>query len=99
MDTLNDMLNAWIDSGLDLEFIEFTDLDDVIPYPQDHMAAMRYNLAIELAPEYGVKISQSVAVRAAAYYRGLLSQYENIDTLTVDDGLKTVYNPNSAWRL
>lgn len=87
MAALNDMLNAWADQGVDLEFFEFTSINDTVPYPEDHMAALRYNLAIELAPEFGVEVSEAIAVRAKQYFDALQVKYSNPDTLSADAGL------------
>ena len=51
--TLNDMLNAWLLEGMDLEVYENLELTDTLPYPDDHISAMRYGLAVELAPKAG----------------------------------------------
>lgn len=96
---LNNMLDAWANQGIDLEFLEFTTLDDVIPYPEDHMAAFRYNLAVELAPEYGVTVSDALAGRAQAYYRALRSQYVDPDILTIDSALQPINNVNRGGRI
>ena len=89
--TLNDMLNAWRLKGIDLEYLD-TDLYDVIPYPDDHIAAIRYNLAVELAAEYGVQPSQVVVAMAGSTYADLKAHYVQPDTLSVDSALH--YNAN-----
>ena len=95
---VNGMLEAWRTMGIDLEFLPFTTLDDVIPYPEDHLSAFAYNLAIELAPEYGVEPSTAVGARAGSYFRALQAQYADPDILTIDPQLTPGYNTNS-WFL
>lgn len=93
LDTLNDMLEAWRIEGVDLEYLTAS-LTDTVPYPNDHIAAMRYNLAAELAGEYGAEIPPVVAVRASELFKMLRSQLMKVDTLSVDDALNPIYNPN-----
>lgn len=93
LDTLNDLLNAWRNEGLDLEVVSDLALTDTLPYPDDHVTAIRYNLAVELAPEYGVQVSQVVAAMARRHWLALRAQYMRPDTLSTPDDLLPVYNP------
>lgn len=43
---------------------EITDLDADISFEQGYKAAIKWNLAVELAPEWGVELSQVVAAKA-----------------------------------
>jgi hypothetical protein len=85
MATFNDMLNQWRQKSVDLEFFEFTTLDDVIPYPQDHMMAFRYNLAVMIAPEFGIKVSDVIAALAMDSFLNLQNQYMNPPELKMPD--------------
>jgi hypothetical protein len=93
LDTLNDMLNAWRQEGIDLEHLTLA-LTDVLPYPDDHVACIRYNLSVELAAEYGVGLSPSVAMQARRTFLALRSQYMQPVELSVDDALRPIFNPN-----
>ena len=84
LQSLNSMLSAWINQGIDLEFLAFTTLDDVVPYPDDHFPAFRYNLAVELAPEFGIQVSTAVGARAQQYFNALQVAYSDPDTLDMD---------------
>ena len=75
MEALNGMLNAWAGLGIDLEFLAFTDLTQAVPYAEDHISAFAYNLAIEIAPEYGVEPPDAVISRAQTYFKMLPLQY------------------------
>ena len=85
--TLNGMLNAWIYDGMDLEFVDDLVLTGTVPYPDDHLPAFRYNLAVELAPEYGVEINAVMAGLAGKYYRQLRTSFVSPDTLGIDEAL------------
>jgi hypothetical protein len=97
MEALNGMLNAWEGLGIDLEFLGFTDLSQVVPYPDDHISAFAYNLAIELAPEYGVEITAGLSSRAQTYFKMLQAKYCDPDILTIDPTLTPWFNANSSW--
>lgn len=73
--TMNAMLNSWIHKGVDLEYISISTLTDELHYPEDHYDAIRYNLAINMAPEYGKRVSDAVAARAADAFKFLQVHY------------------------
>ena len=99
LQTLNDMLNAWIYEGMDLEFAADLVLTDALPYPDDHAAAFRYALAVELAPEFGVQPPPAVLAMAASYKEALKTRYLDPDTLAADAFLSPIYNPNGSGLL
>lgn len=80
----NDMLNFWRTQGVDLEFYEFTAISDTIPYPEDHMAAFRYNLAVWLSPEYGVSPSDVIGALALSTFEALHVQYRGNEEMVID---------------
>ena len=94
LQTLNDMLNAWIYEGMDLELQADMALTDTLPFPDDHAAAFRYALAVELAPEYGVQPPPAVLAMAASYKSALKTRYVDPVELPSDSFLSPVYNPN-----
>lgn len=91
--TLNGMLNAWRLEGIDLELVADLALTDTVPYPDDHLPAIRYNLAVELSAEFGVQVSPVVAGMARRTWLALRAQYMRPDTLSTPDDLLPVYNP------
>lgn len=62
--SLNGMLRRWEADGLSLGWQPIDNPDDVLPLPEEAEEAVTFNLAMLLAPEYGVVPSQIVAIKA-----------------------------------
>jgi hypothetical protein len=95
--SLNQMLNAWIYDGIDMEFSTLTSLNDVIGYPDDQIGPIRYNLAVVMSPDYGVPITPAMVALAQQGYLQMKRAYLSIPTLSVDSALSPAYNPNSVY--
>ena len=93
---LNQMLSGWIHDGIDLEFIDLA-LNDEVPYPPDHIAAFRYNLAMTLAPEFGVQPSIVLAQLASDGYERMRREYMDNRILETDDAIVWQTNRMGAW--
>ena len=87
LDTLNQMVNSWINNGLDMEWVTMTSLDDTVPYPDDHIGPLRHNLAMHLSPDYGVSPSMTVAALAQSGYEMLRKRYLVNRELVIDSPL------------
>ena len=94
LDSLNEMLGAWIHDGLDIEFVTIASLNTVIPYPPDHESAFRYNLAVQMAPDYGIAVTPVIAAMAQQGYDRMRREYLNPPELVTDDALLPAYNVN-----
>lgn len=94
LDALNQMLSGWADQGIDLEHADLV-LGDTLPYQDNHLAAIRYSLAVELAPEFGKSITPEIADRQDRYFRGLQAVYADPSLLGTDAALDAYYNPNN----
>ena len=90
---MNQFFNSWRFEGIDLEWIDIT-LNDDVPYPKDHIQPFRYNLAMALAPEYGVMPSPLVVAMAKQGYDQMQREYMDNRLLSTDDALHAVYAPN-----
>jgi len=94
LSALNDMLNSWIYTGIDLEHATIESLNDVLPYPDDHMGPIRWNLAVRLAPDYGVELTAAVVALAKEGFDQMLRAYMRNDELSFDGALSSVFAAN-----
>ena len=94
--SLNQMLNSWLYDGIDMEFTTLTSLNDTIPYPDDQIGPIRYNLAVTMSPDYGVPVTPAMAALAQQGYLQLKRAYLVVPSLSVDTALRPYYNPNSG---
>lgn len=65
LDQLNDMLSSWENSGLVLGFQPLENASDTLRVPRHALAAIKANLAIFMAPEYGRVVSEALAAEAS----------------------------------
>ncbi len=91
--TMNLMLHAWRDQGLDIEHSDYA-LSDTVPLQSNHLHALRYQLAVELAPEYGVAVTPLLLGAAQEYMRGLQAFYSDPGLLSCDPALNPYYGTN-----
>lgn len=89
---INRMLNSWRLSGIDLEYLSENTVTDEIPYAEEDEGPIVSNLAVSLAPQYGVKIGEELAMLASVGYRQIQAKYLKIKPLAVDNAL--LWNPN-----
>ncbi len=92
-ESMNDMLHAWELDGITLNHVDLS-YEDTLPYPEHHIKTISYNLAIELAAEFGKTAPASVVVYAENGYRNLQNYYLDLADLSVDSAINSYYNPN-----
>lgn len=93
LDALNQMLHSWLYEGVDLQH-ETLGLNDTVPYPDDHIGPIRWNLAVRLSPDYGIQVTPAIAALADQGFRQLARDYCEPDTLEMPRELSSSYNPN-----
>ena len=93
LETLNQMLHAWRDQGIDLEHADLA-LNDTLPFQDNHLAAIRYCLALEVAPEFGIQPNPVIVDRADAYFRGLQAFYCDPALLGTYPLMNPYWSPN-----
>ncbi len=72
LEVLNQMLIRWEADGISLGWSPLNEVSDELPLPQEALEAVAYNLASQLAIEYGVATDGKVESMASAGYKALL---------------------------
>lgn len=100
LEVMNEMLSAWenIDE-IDISFFEQSDINDDFPCESQFIPLVKYHLAIELAPRFGIQVSSEVAAMAVKYMdmfnkKLVISQVEPADVshLPMGEGHWPMYN-------
>lgn len=68
LQTLNQMMAAWQSDGIDLQYFEQTNVTDDLPVAAGDVLAVRYNLALLLAPSYQTEAPPTIIAAAAATF-------------------------------
>jgi hypothetical protein len=80
---LNEMIAGWEMEGIAIGASTWT-LATTIPLPANHIGAIRYNLAVRLAPSYGSQVSNLTVQMADDGYRNLQTAYGEPVDMSVD---------------
>lgn len=88
--SFNDMLAQWRLGGIDMG-VDSLNLNEDIPVPADHNRAFPFNLAMELANEYGIEPQQASVQIANASLEMLRRAYTKPHRLRVDNELQQTY--------
>lgn len=72
MNTLNDLMNAYAAEGINLGYTEVTSIGDAVTVPAGALRGIIYNLAIDLAPEYGGEVTPAVVKIASDGYDAMM---------------------------
>ena len=74
IDMLNDMMTAWDGSGLALGYTIVTSPSDEVTVPDGALMAIKSNLAIQMADEFGWTVTIQLATSARDSFADLLTQ-------------------------
>lgn len=85
---LNELMARWEEDGISLGWAGVSGTGDTVPAPDSALRAVAYNLAIELAPEYGVEPSAEVV-------RGAIDGMADLRR----DSIKHTLSPSSSSHL
>jgi len=88
---INLMLHSLEAEGVKLGFADIG-VDDDVPLADRFIRGVKYLLAIDLAPEYGVEVAPEVAIIAAQSKTFLQTAFTEIPRLEMDTGLR-----NRRW--
>lgn len=89
--TLNDMLAEWSVDGIDIGYEALDETTDVVNVIPGGVAAIKPNLAIYMAPEYGRVVTEALFRRAKSAKRAIrssirLRRTQYPDTLPIGSG-------------
>lgn len=87
IDTLNDMLEAWRDEGLDLGLSTLA-LDTTLAVDAGVMRAVVSNLAVEVANDAGVAVSQTLALMSERSRAALAGRLSGVRKIRFDRALR-----------
>lgn len=89
--TLNQMMGQWDRDGIRLGWTVVADLADTLPLDFQDERAVKFNLAIELAGEYGIEPLPRVQTVADQTYAALAKAHR----LTVESSLELLPSPSA----
>lgn len=94
LEALNTMLHEWELNGVPVYHDDLAITDD-IEMEASHLKAVKYNLALDLAPEYNDDISPILMNTALQSYAALERQYIDVDETELDKGVQKT----SSWNI
>lgn len=94
LEALNDMLASWRINGVDLALTELQSTDP-IDVPDDHLEAIKLNLAARIADEYGAQLTPLLAMDAMASKAALVAYHWSANDLSDDNPLAYCNQANS----
>ena len=94
LSALNQMMHGLAHEGVHLENTDLA-LADTVKLPETHTEALKYLLAIRLAPEYTLIPSPLVIRQADNGLRTLQAAYADPQPLSIDSGLLRM--PSQNW--
>ena len=80
---INDTLSEWEGVGISLGFTLLTDLGDEVTIPASANRAVKTNVAVYLADQFGKAVEASTAAMARTSYNNLVNQFINIGAATM----------------
>ena len=70
----NQMMADWERDGIRLGYYPQSDMDATVPIGSADELGVTLNLAVSLAPSYGIEITDGLRVQAATYYASLAKE-------------------------
>lgn len=71
---LNQMMMQWQVNGIRIGYYPQTDMDATVPIEIEDELGVTLNLAVSLAPSYGIEVIDSLRMQATDYYAALAKQ-------------------------
>jgi hypothetical protein len=89
IEALNQMAAALKIDGIDLQWVS-VDSNTDLTLDDAYIKALKYLLAVDLAPEYGLTIAPAVIAQAEGGYRALQMAFTTVPDATFDTGIGKV---------
>lgn len=86
LEALNDMLAGWRINGIDIAHVALAS-GDAIDVPNDHLEAIKSNLAVRIGEEFGGEVTPMLQVLSTVGYNALVAYHFNIKTIGIDHPL------------
>lgn len=83
----NDMLLEWDDIGIIVGYTEVLNGDDIVNVERNAIAAVKYNLAIRLAPSYQKLVGAALAALASGTIEVLMASSTDLSNIAYPDTL------------
>ncbi|NRA76748.1 MAG: hypothetical protein HRU18_00950 [Pseudoalteromonas sp.] len=83
----NDMLLEWDDIGIIVGYTEVLNGDDVVNVERNAIAAVKYNLAIRLAPSFQKLVGAALAALASGTMEVLMASGTDLSNIAYPDTL------------
>ena len=83
----NDMLLEWDDIGIIVGYSEVLNGDDTVTVDRNAVAAVKYNLAIRLAPSYQKLVGAALAALASGTIEVLMASSTDLSNIAYPDTL------------
>lgn len=88
LNALNDLLNDWVDRGIGVDQGDLVLTDD-FPVDGSDARAIRYNLAVDLSPEYGRDVPATVYQTATETWKRIRAKYFTVPEVDFDPALQS----------
>ena len=83
LEALNDMMSEWEGVGISLGFTLLSDLGDEVTIPASTNRAVKTNLAVYIADQFGKAVEASTVAMARTSYNNLVNQFINVGAATM----------------
>ena len=97
LDILNDLLATWGQTGVLPEASPVADVDDVVDVPRIADPALKANVALILATEYGIDVTMGMANDATQSLSNLVKSNTNMSVIPFPSTLPVGSGNSKLW--
>jgi len=89
LEAMNDMMAEWEGVGISLGYTEVSSLGDEVTVPDSTKRAIKSNLAVYVADQFGKQVDASTILSARETWNNIVNQYITINAATFSGTLPT----------